>query len=44
MDWSLILLVAAVVCFIAAAAGVNTARLNLTGLGLAFFAASFLPF
>ena len=39
---TLILLIAAIVCFALATIGVN-ARINLTALGLAFFAAAHLP-
>ena len=37
-----VLLVAAVVCFILAAVGVNVPRINLVALGLAFFVVTFL--
>jgi hypothetical protein len=39
---TLLLLIAAIVCFALATIGVN-ARVNLVALGLAFLAASFLP-
>lgn len=41
--FSLVMLILAIVCFLIAALGVNTAKLNTLALGLAFFAASFLP-
>jgi hypothetical protein len=37
----MVLLLAAIICFVLSVAGV-AARVNLTSLGLAFFAASFL--
>lgn len=39
---TLLLLIAAIVCFALATIGLS-ARINLTALGLAFLAASFLP-
>lgn len=43
MDISLIFLIVAIVVFIIAAIGVSWDRVNLLAVGLAFFAASFLP-
>ena len=43
MDLSLIFLIAAIVVFIIAAIGVTWDRVNLLAVGLALFAASFLP-
>lgn len=44
MDASLILLIVALVCFALATFGVSVRVVNLTALGLFFFAATFLPF
>lgn len=41
MNWRLIMLVSAIVCFALATFGVTT-KIDLKSLGLAFFAASFL--
>lgn len=43
MDLTLILLIVAIVCFGLATFGVQAGRISLVALGLAFFAASFLP-
>ena len=43
MELSLIFLIAAIVVFIIAAIGVTWDRVNLLAVGLALFAASFLP-
>lgn len=39
----LILVILALVCFLVSAFGLSTGKVNLTALGLAFLAASFLP-
>lgn len=43
MELTVIFLVVAIVCFVLAAVGVTAGKVNLTALGLAFFAAAFLP-
>lgn len=43
MAITLILLIAAIVCFALATFGVQVGRISLVALGLALFAASFLP-
>ena len=42
MTWSALLLIVALILFVLSAIGINAPRVNLTALGLAFFAAYFL--